>query len=142
MTRCIYLRFLYTKKLLRSGVPKPVACYRQMLQEVRRKTEICRPDRSLALVLCGFVGKNRVALGGFRFSRTSENSDNNPPSQSENAANTFGNSPLNAKTAFRRFPRTKPDVPSQGLITAITLRESPGPTIQCREASRSVFEPP
>ena len=36
------------------------------------------------------------------------------------------NSPLNTKTAFRRLPRTKPDVPSQGLITAITLRENPG----------------
>lgn len=36
------------------------------------------------------------------------------------------NSPLNAKTAFRRFPRTKPDVPSQGLITTITLRENSG----------------
>ena len=32
--------------------------------------------------------------------------------------------PLNAKTAFRRFPRTKPDVPSQGLITGVTLREN------------------
>lgn len=35
------------------------------------------------------------------------------------------NSPLNAKTAFRRFPRTKPDVPSQGLITVGTLRKNP-----------------
>lgn len=34
--------------------------------------------------------------------------------------------PLNAKTAFRRFPRTKPDVPSQGLITTFTLRENSG----------------
>lgn len=34
--------------------------------------------------------------------------------------------PLNAKTAFRRFPRTKPDVPSQGLITRVTLSEDPG----------------
>lgn len=32
--------------------------------------------------------------------------------------------PLNAKTAFRRFPRTKPNVSSQGLITPITLREN------------------
>ena len=36
------------------------------------------------------------------------------------------NSPLNAKTAFRRLPRTKPDIPSQGLITRLTLRESSG----------------
>ena len=35
--------------------------------------------------------------------------------------------PLNAKTAFRRFPRTKPDVPSQGLLTTRTLRKSPIP---------------
>ena len=37
------------------------------------------------------------------------------------------NSPLNAKTAFRRFPRAKPDVPSQGLITVGTLRKNPIP---------------
>ena len=35
------------------------------------------------------------------------------------------NSPLNAKTAFRRLLRTKPDVSSQGLITVGTLRKSP-----------------
>ena len=39
----------------------------------------------------------------------------------------LGNSPLNAKTAFRRLPRTKPDVPSQGLLTTRTLRKSPIP---------------
>lgn len=48
-------------------------------------------------------------------------SHENPPRKS------LGNSPLNAKTAFRRFPRTKPDVPSQGLITAGTVRKSPVP---------------
>ena len=32
---------------------------------------------------------------------------------------------LNAKTAYRRFPRTKPDVPSQGLFTVGTLRKNP-----------------
>ena len=36
------------------------------------------------------------------------------------------NSPFKRKTAFRRFPRTKPDVPSQGLITRLTLRENSG----------------
>lgn len=36
------------------------------------------------------------------------------------------NNPLNAKTAFRRLPRTKPDIPSQGLITRLTLRENSG----------------
>ncbi len=36
------------------------------------------------------------------------------------------NSPLDTKTAFRRLPRTKPDIPSQGLITRLTLRESSG----------------
>lgn len=37
------------------------------------------------------------------------------------------NSPLNAKTAYRRLPRTKPDIPSQGLITARALRKGPAP---------------
>lgn len=35
------------------------------------------------------------------------------------------NNLLNAKTAYRRLPRTKPDVPSQGLLTTRTLRKSP-----------------
>ncbi len=34
---------------------------------------------------------------------------------------------FNAKTAFRRFPRTKPDVPSQGLITVEKIRNNPTP---------------
>lgn len=48
----------------------------------------------------------------------------NPLPRSKFGQVSFGNSPLNAKTAFRRFPRTKPNVSSQGLITPITLREN------------------
>lgn len=44
------------------------------------------------------------------------------------------NSPsLNEKTAFRRFPRTKPDVPSLDLIMHITLREN----LQGRQSNTS-----
>lgn len=75
---------------------------------------------------CGFVAENRVALGDFRFF----------PALPENTATPSvpkrkplrippENNLLNAKTAYRRFPRTKPDAPSQGLITVGTLRKNP-----------------
>lgn len=77
---------------------------------------------------CGFVGKNRVALGGFRFfPALPYNVVNRAPESEKRVKHPSENSPLNAKTAFRRFPRTKPDVPSQGLITVGTLRKSPAP---------------
>ena len=66
-------------------------------------------------------------LGGFRFF----------PALPENAATPSAlkrktrqipleNNLLNAKTAYRRFPRTKPDVPSQGLFTD-GYKEKPNP---------------
>lgn len=58
------------------------------------------------------------------FPRTSEIRDKSPLPRSEYGQMPSVNSPLNAKTAFRRFPRTKPNVSSQGLITPITLREN------------------
>lgn len=58
------------------------------------------------------------------FPRTSEIRDNSPLPRSEYGQMPSVNSPLNAKTAFRRFPRTKPDIPSQGLIMPITLRDN------------------
>ena len=82
--------------------------------------------RFYASATCGFVAENRVVLGDFRFF----------PALPENAATPSAltrktrqipleNNLLNAKTAYRRFPRTKPDVPSQGLITVGTLRKNP-----------------
>lgn len=87
-----------------------------------------RPTRPrfYASSTCSFVAENRVVLGDFRFF----------PALPENAATPSAltrktrqipleNNLLNAKTAYRRFPRTKPDVPSQGLITVGTLRKNP-----------------
>ena len=61
------------------------------------------------------------------FPRTSAKHGSTERPEAKTATKSAGNSPLNAKTAFRRFPRTKPDVPSQGLITTRTLRKSPIP---------------
>ena len=40
---------------------------------------------------------------------------------------------LKRKTAFQRFPRTKPDVPSQGLITIGTVRKTQSQSVLNRE---------
>lgn len=58
------------------------------------------------------------------FPRTSEIRDNNPLPEANTNKCPSVNSPLNAKTAFRRFSRTKPNVSSQGLILPITLKEN------------------
>lgn len=60
------------------------------------------------------------------FPRTSEKRDEaKRPKAESTIRDLFKEQPLNAKTAFRRLPRTKPDVPSQGLFTVATLRKSP-----------------
>ncbi len=61
------------------------------------------------------------------FPRTSGNAVKTSTRKRETRQRPRTNIPLNAKTAFRRFPRTKPDVPSQGLITVETLRNNPIP---------------
>ena len=82
--------------------------------------------RFCAHATCGFVAENRVALGDFRFFPHFRKTRQRRASRSENRYEfRWKNNLLNAKTAFRRFPRTKPDVPSQGLITVGTLRKNP-----------------
>ena len=84
--------------------------------------------RFCASVTCGFVGKNRVALGDFRFFPALTKKAMIPSALKQRPLRILlENNHLNAKTAFRRFPRTKPDVTSQGLITTRTLRKSPIP---------------
>ena len=61
------------------------------------------------------------------FPRTSENSDKKPLPKAKTRQIPLGKQPLKRKTAFRRFPRTKPDAPSQGLITIGSVRKSPIP---------------
>lgn len=87
-----------------------------------------RPTRHRfwALATCGFVAKNRVMLGVFRFFPALLETRQHRASRSENRYEfRRKNNLLNAKTAYRRFPRTKLDVPSQGLITVGTLRKNP-----------------
>ena len=91
------------------------------------KTEICRPDPGFTLPRPAFL-LPKVRL-------CSEVSDFSP-ALPENTATPIvpkrkplriplEKQPFNAKTAYRRFPRTKPDIPSQGLITVGTLRKNP-----------------
>lgn len=70
------------------------------------------------------LAKIGVCAASFDFPRTSEIRDKSPLPRSGYGQMPSVNSPLNTKTAFRRFPRTKPDIPSQGLIMPITLRDN------------------
>ena len=65
-------------------------------------------------------------LGDFRFSPHFRKTRQRRASRSENRYEFRRQySLLNAKTAYRRFPRTKPDVPSQGPITVAPSRKNP-----------------
>ena len=82
--------------------------------------------RFYASATCGFVAKNRVMLGVFRsFPALPENTATPSVPKRKPLRIPLEKQPFNAKTAYRRFPRTKPDVPSQGLITVGTLRKNP-----------------
>ena len=77
---------------------------------------------------CDFVAENPVVLGDFRFFPALPKKAMIPSALKQKPLLIpLEKSPLNAKTAFRRFPRAKPDVPSQGLITVGTLRNNPIP---------------
>ena len=119
----LYLRFLYTKRAVCSWVPEFAAYFRAAIPEVRGKTEIGRPDPGFTLprpaVLLPKIGLcSEVSDFSPHFRKTRQRR----ASRSENRYEfRRKNNLVNAKTAFRRFPRTKPDVPSQGLITVETL---------------------
>lgn len=49
MPQRLYLRFLYAKRAVCSGVPEFAAYFRAAIPEVRGKTEIGRPDPGFAL---------------------------------------------------------------------------------------------
>ena len=93
------------------------------------KTKIGRPDPCFTLprpaVLLAKIG---LCSEVSDFPRTSEKTRyNRAPEREKRAKRPSANSPLNAKTAYRRLPRTKPDIPSQGLIAARALRKGPAP---------------
>lgn len=127
MPQCLYLRFPCAKRAVCSGVPKFAAYFRVVIPEVRGKIEIGRPDPSFALprpaVLLPKIG---LCSEVFDFSPHFRKTRQHRASRSENRYEfRWKNDLLNAKNAYRRFPRTKPDVPSQGLITVGTLRKNP-----------------
>lgn len=93
------------------------------------KTEIDRPDPDFTLSRPAVLLPNIGLCSAISdFSPHFQKTRRRRASRSENR-NEFRwkNNLLNAKTAFRRFPRTKPDVPSQGLITVEKLRNNPIP---------------
>ena len=90
------------------------------------KTKICQPDPSFAATRPAvLLAKSGLCSAFSDFSphfrknavkaSVQKRRHDNYPSE---------NSPLNVKTAFRRLPRTKPDVPSQGLIKDDFMEES------------------
>ena len=127
MPQRLYLRLLLAKSVVCSRVTKFAAYFWRAIPEVRGKYETCRPDTSLrhprpAVLL----PKIRLCLDVFDFSPHFRKSVKPNVQKQWIRQRPPENSPLNAKTAYRRFPRTKPDVPSQGLITTITLRKNSG----------------
>ena len=127
MPRRLYLRFLCAKRAVCSWVPEFAAHFRRAVPEVRGKTEIDRPDPGFAFprpaVLLPKIGLCSEVSDFFpHFRKTRQRR----ASRSENRYEfRRKNNLLNAKTAYRRFPRTKLDVPSQGLFTVGTLRKNP-----------------
>ena len=87
-----------------------------------------RPTRPrfYAYATCDFVAENQVVLGGFRFFPALPENTATPSVPERNRYEfRWKKNLLNAKTAYRRFPRTKPDVPSQGPITVAPSRKNP-----------------
>ena len=116
MTQCIYLRFLYAKNRCAQGFQSLPHAGNKRFRKCGEKPRSV--DQAAVLHLCPAVLLVKIGLRSevSGFPVLPKTAIKNPLSQSENAQIPFGNSPLNAKTAFRRFLRTKPDVPSQGLI--------------------------
>ena len=123
MTQCIYLRFLYAKNRCAQGFQSLPHAGNKRFRKCGEKPRSV--DQTAVLHLCPAV---LLVIIGLR----SEVSD----------------FPVLPKTAIKTHcPKAKTrqipfgNSPSQGLFTVGTLKENPGPSIQCHEASRSVFEP-
>lgn len=94
---------------------------RSMRQKQDRSTTQVAPTRLPAVSLCDKGG----VLGGSGICRILSKATIKPSALSRKAQRSlYQNIPLNAKTAFRRFLRTKSDVPSQGIFIVGTLGKS------------------
>ena len=127
MTQCIYLRFLYAKNRCAQGFQSLPHAGNKRFRKCGEKPRSV--DQTAVLHLCPAVLLVKIGLrsevSGFPVLPKTAIKTHCPKAKTRQIP--FGNSLLNAKTAFRRFPRTKPDVPSQGLFTVGTLRKSPIP---------------
>ena len=123
----LYLRFLYAKRAVCLGIPDFAAYFRRAVPEVLGKTEIDRPDPGFALPRPAvLLPEIRLCSAISDFSPHFRKTRQRRASRSENRYEfRRKNNLINAQTACRRFPRTKPDVPSQGLFTVGTLRKNP-----------------
>lgn len=67
MPQRLYLRFLCVKRAVCSWVPEFAAYFRGRFQKCGVKPRSADQPRSYPSTTCGFVAKNRVMFGGFRF---------------------------------------------------------------------------
>lgn len=134
----LYLRFLCLKRAAYLKNPEFAAYFRRAVPEVLGKTEIDHPDPGFTLPRPAVLLPNIWLCSAISdFSPHFRITRQRRASRSENRYEfRWKNNLLNAKTAYRRFPRTKPDVPSQGLITVETIRNNPIP-VNPLPASRS-----
>lgn len=127
MPQHLYLRFLCAKRAVCSWVPEFAAYFRGRFQKCGvkpRSTEQTPVLRFRDLRFC--CRKSGCARWFPIFSPHFRKTRQRRASRSANRYEfRRKNNLLNAKTAYRRFPRTKPDVPSQGLFTVGTLRKNP-----------------
>lgn len=125
MPQYFCLRILYAEKPLCSGVPEFAAYFRRAIQEVRGNP---RPGDQAPVLLFRDLRfcwqKSECARQVSLFPALPKYAVKTHCPEAKTRRAPFRKSPLNAKTAFRRFPRTKPNVSSQGLITPITLRDN------------------
>lgn len=127
MTQCVYLRFFYARKLLSSGVPKFVACFKQTFPEVRGIRDPSTKPRLWASRPTVLLGKIGACSAVSDFPALPKYTMKPAVLKRKRDKYPLENSPFKRKTAFRRFLRTKPDAPSQGLHAIRTLRKSPIP---------------
>ena len=136
MPQRFYLRFLYAKTAVCSRIPEFAAYFLRTIPKVREKTENCRPDPCFNLRRPAvWLPKIELCSEIFNFSPHFWKHGESECPKAETRQLPLEKQPLNTKTAFRRFPRTKPDVPSQGLFTVGTLRKSPVPVKPLPEKS-------
>ena len=105
MPQHFYLRFLYTKRPVCSGVQEFAAYFRTAIPEVRDKTEIDRPDTGFTLPRPAvLLANNALCSAGSDFPRTSEKHGITECSGMKTAMNSAGKQPLKSKNRLSAVP--------------------------------------